>query len=48
MAGRILQTIAVKKTTSQLKLNTGNLPAGTYRIIFNDGEKEVSKMIVIE
>lgn len=48
MAGRILQIIAVKKTTSQFKLNTGKLPAGTYRIIFNDGEKEVSKMIVIE
>ncbi|MDN3656648.1 T9SS type A sorting domain-containing protein [Ferruginibacter paludis] len=48
MAGRVLRTIDVKKSTSQLKLNTGNLTAGTYKIIYNDGEREVSKMMIIE
>jgi hypothetical protein len=48
MTGRILQTIVVKKATSQIKLNTGNLPAGTYKVIYNDGEREVSKMMVIQ
>jgi Leucine-rich repeat (LRR) protein len=48
MAGRILQTIVVKKATSQIKLNTGNLPVGTYKVIYNDGEREVSKMMVIQ
>ncbi|MBC7628453.1 T9SS type A sorting domain-containing protein [Ferruginibacter sp.] len=47
MAGRILQTIVVKKATSQIKLTTGNLPAGIYKFIYDDEEREVSKMMVI-
>ena len=47
MAGRILQTIVVKKATSEIKLTTGNLPVGIYKFNYDDEEREVSKMMVI-